>query len=169
MNADDLARLSDKEAIRDLVYTYCRAVDRLDIPLGHSVFHDDAQVDYGAEYYQGPARPVIDRICADHLHLTGHSHQVANILIELDGDRAGSESYMTGTMRMTRDGKDFQIFVRARYLDRWEKRGGRWGIVWRQVANDHDEMREVASVRPTFNSTRDANDPSYKILRKAAP
>jgi hypothetical protein len=165
--SDDLRDLADKQAIRDQLYTYCRAVDRLDIPLGHSVFHEDSEVDYGPDYYRGPGRPVIDKICADHLHLTSHSHQVANILIALDGARAGSEAYVTGTMRMTRDGKDYQIFVRARYLDQWEKRGGQWGIVRREVAGDHDEIREVTSARPAFNSSRDANDPSYKILRKA--
>jgi hypothetical protein len=29
----------DRQAITEQIYRQCRAVDRLDIPLGHSVFH----------------------------------------------------------------------------------------------------------------------------------
>ena len=165
MSENDLLRdLADKQAIRDQLYAYCRSVDRLDIPLGHSVFHEDSIADYGEGVYNGPGRGAIDKICQDHHHLTSHSHQVSNVLINLDGEKAGSEAYMTGTMRMQRDGKEFQIFVRARYIDSWEKRDGKWGIVHRQVAYDHDEMREVTSLRGPANSSRDTLDPSYKVL-----
>jgi len=80
MDAETLRDLADKQAIRDLIYTYCRAVDRLDIPLGHSIWHEDGYADYGAAYYQGPGRGVIDLICQSHLGLLSHSHQVTNIL-----------------------------------------------------------------------------------------
>src|SRR5690606_22158123 len=113
----------------EVIRIYCRAVDRLDIPLGQSIFHEDGYADYGAGFYQGPGKGVIEAICQSHHHLTSHSHQVTNILIEVDGDRAGSESYVFGTMRSAHDGKTMQIGVWGRYLDRWEKRDGRWGIV----------------------------------------
>lgn len=162
---ESLRDFIEKQAIRDQLYNYCRSVDRLDIPLGHAVFHEDSHADYGEGVYQGPGRGCIDKICQDHLHLTSHSHQIANILIDLDGNRAGSEAYMTGTMRMERDGKELQIFVRARYLDAWEKRGGRWAIVRRELAYDHDEVREVTSMRGPAHSARDASDPSYTFLK----
>ncbi len=161
----EIQALLDKAAIREALYRYARSVDRLDAPLGHAVFHEDSHADYGEGVYQGPGRGCIDKIIKDHDHLTGHSHQIANILIALDGDRAGSEAYMTGTMRMLRDGKEFQIFVRARYLDAWEKRDGAWGIVRREVAYDHDEVREVTSMRGPSHSARDASDPSYGFLQ----
>ncbi len=112
--------LADKQAIRELIYTYCRAVDRIDAPLGHSIWHDDGQADYGATFLSGPGKGVIDAICKSHESLTSHSHQVANILIELHGERAGSEFYITGTMRMKRDGQMVQMGVWGRYLDTWE-------------------------------------------------
>jgi hypothetical protein len=137
------------------------------------VFHEDSWADYGEGVYQGPGRGCIDKIIADHGHLTGHSHQIANVLIVLDGTedhrRAGSEAYMTGTMRMMREGKEYQILVRARYIDTWEKRAGRWGIVRREIAYDHDEMREVTPLRGTHNSHRDAADPSHAVLQGLAP
>ncbi|MCB2072813.1 MAG: nuclear transport factor 2 family protein [Novosphingobium sp.] len=163
----DPATLADKQAIRDLLYTYCRAVDRLDVPLGHSIWHEDGYADYGAGYYQGPGRGVIDTICEHHLGLLSHSHQITNILIEVDGIDAGSEAYVSGTMRMERDGKLFQIGVWGRYLDRWQKREGRWGLLHRVVVFDHQEVRETTDM-PAHGlpASRDRKDPSYQILVK---
>lgn len=162
--SDPVTQLADKEAIRELIYTYCRAVDRIDIPLGHSIWHEDGVADYGAHYYQGPGRGVIDLICQSHQALTSHSHQVSNILVRLDGDRAFSESYVTGTMRSTRDGKVMQIGVWGRYLDAWERRDGRWGLVKREVMFDHDELREVTPAGQPSRATRGPDDPSYAYL-----
>jgi hypothetical protein len=167
MSADIVQALADKQAIRDLIYTYCRAVDRLDVPLGHSIWHEDGVADYGASYYQGPGKGVIDLICQHHLGLTSHSHQVTNILINLDGDHAGSEAYVSGTMRAARDGKTMQISVWARYLDAWERRDGRWGLVKRMVVYDHEDMREATPMGQEIRSTRDANDPSFRFLANA--
>ena len=72
MNEEEVRALADKEAIREALYRYCRSVDRLDAPLGHSVFHEDSYADYGADVYQGPGRGCIDKIIKDHDHLTGH-------------------------------------------------------------------------------------------------
>jgi ketosteroid isomerase-like protein len=165
-SATNPGALADQQAIRDLIYTYCRAVDRLDIPLGHSIWHEDSYADYGADYYQGPGRPVIDLICKNHLGLLGHSHQVTNILIELDGDRAGSEAYMTGTMRFESQGKLMQLGMWARYVDRWERRQERWGLSHRQVVFDLEEIRAVTPAGRQLNFTRDRHDPSYQVLGK---
>ena len=159
----DIATLADKQAITEVIRTYCRAVDRLDIPLGQSIFHEHAIADYGP-FYNGIGIGVIEAICESHHHLTSHSHQVTNILIEVDGDSAGSESYVFGTMRSENDGKVMQIGVWGRYLDKWEKRGGRWGIVHRKVVFEHDEIREVTSAGQEPRSTRDGTDPSYQFL-----
>ena len=161
---DTPEQLADKAAIRDLIYTYCRAVDRIDVPLGHSIWHDDGVADYGAAFYQGPGKGVIDAICASHAHLTSHSHQVTNILIALDGDKAGSEAYVSGTMRANRDGKVIHLEIWARYLDNWEKRGGRWGLVTRMVVYDHESQREVTPMGQEIRSARDRSDPSYAVL-----
>lgn len=160
----DPATLADKQAIRELIHSYCRSVDRLDNALGHQVFHKDSHADYGADFYQGPGRGVIDVIIKSHDGLISHSHQVTNILIEVDGDRAGSESYIYGTMRMEQGGKLRQLGVWARYLDAWERRDGRWGIVHRMVVYDHEEVRDVTPMGQQIRSRRDGDDPSYRFL-----
>lgn len=156
--------LADKQAIRDVLYTYCRAVDRIDRPLGYSVFHEDATADYGPRFPKDSARAVIDRICNDHSGLLSHSHQVTNIFITLDGNRAGSEACMNGTLRMERDGRVMHMSVWARYIDQWEMREGRWAISHRQVIFDHDEIREVTPMGQPQLGRRDRDDPSYAVL-----
>lgn len=45
-----IAELIEKEAIREQIYNYCRALDRIDNELGYSVFAEDSKVDYGPTY-----------------------------------------------------------------------------------------------------------------------
>ena len=163
--AADLRTLADRQAITELIYRYCRSVDRLDVPLGHSIWHEDGVADYGADFYQGPGRGVIDRICQVHQAMLHHSHQVANILIDLDGDRAGSEAYCTASLRMMQGEALMQITVWNRYIDSWSRRGGRWGLARRIVVRDFDEIRQVTEMQRHEIGTRDRNDPSYAVLR----
>ncbi|WP_295637263.1 nuclear transport factor 2 family protein, partial [Novosphingobium sp.] len=111
--------LADRQAITDQIYRYCRAMDRIDHQLGYSIWHDDGTADYGAAVFAGLGRDFIDHVCRQHAGLLCHSHQVTNIVIELDGDRAASEAYVTANLRMIREGKLLQMTVLSRYIDRW--------------------------------------------------
>lgn len=165
MSIAGLQEVADRLAIVDLIHRYCRSVDRLDIPLGHSIWHEDGIADYGAAVYQGNGRGVIDHICAQHLHTLHHSHQVSNILIDLDGDRAGSEAYVTASLRILRDGQLKQMTVWGRYVDRWSRRNGRWGLDKRLSIRDFDEVRDVVAMGAHDTGRRDRSDPSYEVLR----
>ena len=90
----ELQALLDRQAITDKLNRYCRAVDRLDVELGHTVFHEDGWADYGASLYQGDGRGVIDFICKSHLETLNHSHQICNAIITLDGDNAEAARQM---------------------------------------------------------------------------
>ena len=166
MNSD--ATTSDlvaRQEITELMYRYCRSVDRLDIPLGHSIWHDNGVADYGADVYQGDGRGVIDHICAQHLHTLHHSHQMSNILIQLDGERASSESYVTAWLRMRRGEQLMQITVWSRYIDRWSRREGRWALDHRLAVRDFDEIRAVTATKDHQVGRRDLSDPSYGVLK----
>ena len=47
---------ADRQQITDLIHRYCRSVDRLDVPLGRSIWHEDAIADYGEAVYRGGGR-----------------------------------------------------------------------------------------------------------------
>ena len=97
--SDLVTQVADRQAITDQIYRYCRAMDRIDHELGYSIWHEDGTADYGHNY-QGTGRGFIDHVCAQHAGLQQHSHQVSNIIIELDGEKAGGEAYVTATLRM---------------------------------------------------------------------
>jgi hypothetical protein len=155
--------LEDRSAITGLIHRYCRAVDRMDATLGYSVWHEDGTADYGADVYQGSGRGFIDFVNEQHAKTLGHSHQVTNIVLGIDGTHAVSEAYHIAAIRVGRGEEVHQITVYGRYVDRWSKRGGRWGIDHRITIRDLDDIRPVTplSVSP---GTRDRNDPSYAVL-----
>ena len=160
---DPSSAVSDRLAITDLIYRYCRSVDRLDVALGHSIWHDDGIADYGS-IYQGSGKGVIDLICAQHRQTLHHSHQVTNILIELAGDRATSESYVTANLRIQQGPQLRQISVWGRYIDSWSRREGRWGLDKRIAIRDFDERRDVVEMSRYDIGKRDPSDPSYKVF-----
>lgn len=165
MDSNEISQaIADRQAISDLIYRYCRAVDRLDIALGHSIWHEDGYADYGRDVYQGPGRGVIDHICAQHAQTLNHSHQVTNVIIELDGDRAASEAYVTAVLRVQRGETLMQIGVWGRYIDRWSRRDGRWGLDKRLSIRDFDEIRPVQAMYDHRVGQRDRSDPSYEAL-----
>ena len=160
-----LQALLDRQAITDKLNAYCRAVDRLDVALGHTVFHEDGWADYGASLYQGDGRGVIDFICKSHLQTLNHSHQICNSTITLDGDAAGSETYFHSATRLMMDGKVTQIRVWGRYLDSWSRRGGEWAIDKRLTVFDFDELRDITRTMRCDEGARDRSDPSYGFLK----
>ena len=162
----DPASLADKMAIQEQIRSYCRAVDRLDLPLGHAVFHEDSHADYGESYYQGPGRGVVDLICQHHLGLISHSHQVTNVIIDLhDANHAGSEAYVTAKLRQMEGERLMEREFCARYIDLWSKRGGEWAIDRRDCIVDLSASREVTSLGQADNAARDRSDPSYLVLK----
>ncbi len=164
-----LQAVVDRQTITDLIYRYCRAMDRMDAALGYTVWHENSEVDYGPAIYRGGGRGFIDWVCAQHAPLIAHSHQVTNIIIELDGDTAGSESYVTAAFRMRRDGEVMQMTSRGRYVDRWSRRDGRWGIDKRVFVLDFEDVRPIGAIPLEGWGRRDRGDPSYAVLGGAAP
>ncbi len=156
--------MTDREAITDLIYRYCRAMDRIDHELGYSVWHADGTADYGPDIFEGRGHDFVDHVCKQHAQTLTHSHQMGNIIIELDGDKAASESSVTATLRVQQGEALMQITVWSRYIDTWSKREGRWGIDHRIAINDFDEIREVRPMRKTWRGSRDREDPSYTVL-----
>ena len=165
MEHSELEAVAARQLITELIYRYCRSVDRLDIELGHSIWHEDGYADYGKDVYQGSGRGAIDFICAQHRHTLHHSHQVSNILIDLSGDRASSESYVTANLRMKRGTALVQMSVWGRYIDSWSRRNGRWGLDKRLSIRDFDEVREIKPIYEHDVGRRDRSDPSYLVLR----
>lgn len=155
--------VADRMEITDKIYRYCRSVDRLDVAVGHSVFHEDSLADFSPAY-KGTGRGWIDFICVEHKNYLRHSHQVTNVIIELDGDRAGSEAYVYATLHSQQGDRVIQHQFWARYVDLWSKRDGEWAIDRRDCIIDLDARQDVTPIGQSDRARRDASDPSYGAI-----
>ena len=159
--------LADRQAIRDCLAAYCRGVDRLDRELLISCYHEDAIEDHGV--FVGDREGFADWVIAFHSraqHAT--QHVINNHTCDLDGDVAHTETYyMFAAMNV--EGAPLTLSG-GRYLDRFEKRNGRWAIALRRVVSDWwgqpGESTLSAAGRAVLNggvhASRDRLDTSYE-------
>lgn len=82
-------------AIEQQLYRCCRAMDRMDVELGYSIWHDYGEADYGEAIFRGSGKDFVDFVTQRHAGMIAHSHQISNIPLEVRDDRADSESYVT--------------------------------------------------------------------------
>ena len=163
-----LQGLLDKQAIRDVLSRYCRGLDRMDKEMAYAVWHEDGTAFYDG-IFEGTGWGFIDWVWEAHAGMDRHSHQITNVLIELDGDRAVSESYVTVALwtRPDTDGKQNELVGRGRYLDRWEKRGDVWAIEHRIHLLDMSTVLPLTRDDTSAGSTRDERDLSFEFIAKA--
>lgn len=126
--SDFLAELEARTAIEDQLKRFARAVDRQDWKLARELYHDDAFDDHG--FFKGPPDPFLAHIARMH-EVQDHSmHFNTNVLIEFQStERAFVETYVLVLQRF----KDKRVTASARYLDRFEKRGGAWRVAHRTL------------------------------------
>lgn len=158
--------LQDRQAIRDCLATYCRAVDRLDRGLLLTVYHPDAVDDHGL--FLANREDFADQAFAFHReHQYATQHIITNHYCELDGDVAHTETYWIFA-GMNKTGASLSL-TGGRYIDRFEKRDGRWAIAVRLCVSDWHGQPGPSSVPPEIRATlnsggtpaRDKSDPSY--------
>lgn len=172
---DALQQLLDKQAIAEVLYRRARAGDRADAELAHTCYHPGATERHGE--FDGLATEFIDVVSFTRAKpgspVKGMLHMVTNIQCEFsDAGHAFVESYHVAWCQMT-DGIDATIG--GRYLDKFEKRGGRWAIVHRDVIFDWSRMDPETSkfwdrhpAAPFLFGQRGAEDPLYTYTRRGA-
>jgi hypothetical protein len=158
--------LWDKQAIRDCLMRYCRAVDRLDRELLITVYHEDAIDDHGV--FVGDREAFADWVMALHSRAQlATQHIITNHNCELDGDVAHAETYWLFAS-MNTQGAPLTLSG-GRYIDRFERRDGRWAIALRKCVADWrgapGESWLPPEIAEALNSgappSRDRSDPSY--------
>jgi hypothetical protein len=159
--------IADKLAIRDVLSRYCRGLDRMDKAMAYSVFSADATAHY-YDMYEGSGHGFVDWAWEIHAPMDRHSHQISNVLIDLDGDSARSESYVTVALWLPKGSDIVEIVCRGRYLDHWQKRDQQWLIVERKHVLDMQTTNGIPIAdAPNRESARDESDPSFEIFTKA--
>jgi hypothetical protein len=130
----ELDALVAKQAITEQLHRYCHGLDRFDRGLA-DIWHPGGTASY-AGIFEGTGAGFLDWVWPVHEGFEATSHQVTNILIDVDGDRATSETYVTVCLR----GPDVDIVDRGRYADTWSLRDGRWGVDARRFTGDIQQI-----------------------------
>jgi len=161
----DIAALQDlieKEAIREAALRYTRGIDRHDEELMLAAYHPDAVDDHG-EYIGNPEGFVAYANKIHSENWVSHHHYVTNHVIDRDGDSAHSEMYFMAVLKRADRTCDM---VGGRYLDRLEKRDGKWGVADRvcMVEWNVETRPSDAAFDPSLfmRGTWDRHDPSYQ-------
>jgi hypothetical protein len=167
-----LGALLDKEAIRECFLRYMRGIDRIDVDLIKSAFHEDA-IDNHTRDVRGSIGDMLAWWLPQQPDREATQHFVTNQTIDLDGDTAHVESYFFVFIKQKSETNG--ALIGGRYADRFERRSGQWKIALRVVlpewlADADAKSTQRVSQSGAIPGTRDRSDPSYqRPLRNPSP
>jgi hypothetical protein len=175
---DKVQLLIDKQEIYDALMRYCVGIDRGELDLVLSAFHDDA-----LDNHIGIEERATERFTRTVQQATSSamitSHNIGNVIIRVDGSVAYSQSYLTAWHRFDIEGKPYDWVIGGRYLDRFERRNGTWRIAHRTVVYDYERFDEVppkpaghqasALFDRVVRGTRGQGDFSYQLRGSWGP
>jgi hypothetical protein len=162
---DRLQEMVDRADIHDCILRYARGIDRHDRELLRSAYHDGAIDEHIG--FVGPVDDFIDWAFGYHATQTRHQHYLLNHTADIEGDTAHAETYylFVGT---DRDPANHLTINGGRYIDRLERRDGRWGIVarnciveWQTESTSFITDETLALLAGIQTSARDRSDTSY--------
>src|ERR1700678_2300718 len=110
-----LRNLIDRQEITDLSTTYMRGQDRLDPALHHSVFFDDAKINYG--FFKGGPDAFVEFAQGILKGMESSHHTIGQTDITIQGDTGQGEIYYIAFHRLIQNGQAMDLFVSGRYLD----------------------------------------------------
>jgi hypothetical protein len=166
-NLATLKHLADRQEILDCLTRALRAIDRFDRDLFLTCFHPEAMIDAGG--YLNAAATVYDGSAALHEHgQTSTIHNLLNHNCEIDGDTAHCETYLLFT-GLNNDRTNW--IAGGRYLDRFERRDGKWKIAFRYTLIEwsgiippatNPMFDNIADIFANGKPSRSKEDPSYR-------
>ena len=125
-----LQYLTDLQEIRECIARHSRGCDRHDAECNASAFHEGGVHELGNRVIDG-------KVYGEHSNaglgkmFDATIHNPTLQTCEIDGDVAHAESYVIGVL--LDNGGETSRVIAGRYIDRLERRGGRWGIMVRRV------------------------------------
>jgi SnoaL-like domain len=162
---DQVKRLTDRAEIYDCMQRYARGIDRQDRALLRSAYHDGAVDDHVG--FVGVVDDFIDWALAYHSTQKRYQHYLLNHTVDIDGDEAHAETYYL-FVATDREPANHMTISGGRYVDRLERRDGRWAIADRvcvvEFINESESQLtdEVLAAVPWARTPRhDATDASY--------
>ncbi len=178
-----LSALLDQQDIRDVIYRYCRGIDRRDFDLVRSCYHDDATDDHGS--FSGGAEAFVEWVEGLTARYRFTMHMVGQIFVELeevsptsagspDPPNSAAVETLGVSIHRSDEAKPYMNLATGfRYLDRFERRGGVWKIASRKALGEwsiklpSDAWWDIPEAQ--IESRRDGTDPLYTLLASLRP
>lgn len=174
-----LKEIIAKDQMRDVLFRYCRCVDRMDWETVRTCFHPDAVDEHGL--YSGPIDGLIQYFrnwAGEQYKIT--THLIGNIMIEIHGDHAVAESYCISYLRIPmekatrpefrrlldertaarlldeREIDTIDLKIGLRMVDRFERRGTEkpWLIAHRVIVHEWNRLDPVHFEMKTDGNVR---------------
>jgi ketosteroid isomerase-like protein len=143
--AEVLAVLAAEREITRVLYRYCHAVDRHDRQELLSVYHQDAADEHGT--YAGDAKGFVAYLDERMPRVyQATMHALSNISIDLQGDVAFTESYVTASHLIRPELGGGLFWFAGRYVDRFEKRSGEWRIAHRKLLRSWEKVEPARAL-----------------------
>jgi hypothetical protein len=157
----DLRYVKDRWDILDCINRQSRGHDRHDVDLMAAAYHDNGVDEHGptvktaAEY--GDWANAVHGAAFEQ-----HAHNITTHTCDIDGDTAHCESYVIVAGRRG----NLTTLMGGRYLDRLERREGRWKIAVRRCTVEWTLQGDGSALTSGnfsrfIKGTRDRHDPSY--------
>jgi hypothetical protein len=186
-----IAETIARQEIEQVIRLYCRAIDRLDLPLLRSLYHADGVDLHGN--FEGNAHEFASFIMERIQRLTTYGyHTVTQSIIDVQGDIAAAESIYLAYHRIAPGDGPIRAYFGdtyaeaartagtlacehenscgGRYIDRFERRDGMWRIKHRRITNEWNrngvstQLFEGELAHFNLPGTRDRTDPVYANL-----
>ena len=130
----ELENLLERERIRDCIVRLARGEDRRNAELISACYWRDSTTDYGV--FVGTFDQYLAWVVPGSPAIPVTQHLLSQSLIELEGNVARAETHVTSYHRVNMGTEERDTVIGGRYLDRMEKRGGKWRIAQRTMLYD---------------------------------
>jgi hypothetical protein len=155
--------LQDRQDIEECVARYAHGVDRHDPELIAGAYHPDARDVHGP--FAGGIPEFVTWVNALHERKTrAHTHNITTHWCELQGEQAFADTYVMFVLH--RRDRDVVMVGSGRYVDRLERRHGKWKIAERRTLVDIRLEAPAQSLGDSpggyVSGTWDKRDPSYQ-------
>lgn len=150
----DVRALVDRQAILDVLHRYCYLVDIQDLDaMVEQVFAPDGSDDHG----EGPVvgrEQIRDWFVDNTANIAGNAHNISNVMIELDGDRATMRSTVTSwtwTRESTGAGplRPADYVLVLNYVDELSRYPEGWRIDRRVLVSNGESVVGIGSLPGT--------------------
>ena len=131
---EDLARLLDREYIRDCLARLARGEDRCDAELIAAAYWPDAIVDLGP--FKGTVEDYLGWVMSGSPEISATQHFLGQSVIDLSGDTAVVETNVLAYHRANTTHGPCDYVIGGHYLDSMDNVGGDWRIAWRSMVYD---------------------------------